>query len=74
MVNPNMFKRWIAERKDELNVVALTHGADKYIWIFTDEHRNTVLRLLGSYAADARLNFSWMDAARLAERVRSMVP
>ena len=56
----------------ELNVLALVKGEDKYVFLFDDANRVETLRMLGRYAADLELNFSWYDAAMLSQRIREM--
>lgn len=56
----------------ELNVLALIKGQDKYVFLFNDANRVETLRMLGRYAADPELNFSWYDAAMLSQRIREM--
>lgn len=56
----------------ELNVLALIKGQDKYVFLFDDANRVETLRMLGRYAADPELNFSWYDAAMLSQRIREM--
>ncbi len=56
----------------ELNVLALIKGEDKYVFLFDDANRVETLRMLGRYAADPELNFTWYDAAMLSQRIRDM--
>ena len=56
----------------ELNVLALIKGDDKYVFLFDDANRVETLRMLGRYAADPELNFTWYDAAMLSQRIRDM--
>ncbi len=53
-----------------LNVLALVKGEERYIFVFDDENRVNTLRMLGRYAADPELSFSWYDAAVLSQRIR----
>ena len=57
---------------NELNVLALVKGDEKYLFLFDDSNRLETLRLLGRYAADPELSFSWYDAAVLSQRIREM--
>ena len=56
----------------ELNVLALVKGEDRYVFVFDDANRLETLRMLGRYAADPQLSFSWYDAAMLSQRIREM--
>jgi hypothetical protein len=54
----------------EINVLALVKGEQRYIFLFDDANRNETLRVLGQFAAEPELNFSWRDAAVLGQKVR----
>lgn len=53
--------------------IQLTKGDEKYMFLFTDENSDEVLRTLGRWASHDELSFSWMDAAVVSERVRNAV-
>jgi len=55
----------------DINVVALVKGEERYLFLFNDSQRSETLRTLGRYASDARLSFSWYDAAVLSQKVRN---
>lgn len=54
----------------EINVLAMVKGEERYIFLYDDEHRVETLRMLGRYAADPQLSFSWYDAAVLSKKIR----
>ncbi len=58
----------------EINVVALVRGDEQYIFMFDDANRTETLRMLGRYAADPELAFTWYDAAVMSQKVREMLP
>ncbi len=58
----------------EINVVALVRGEEQYIFMFDEANRTETLRMLGRYAADPGLSFTWFDAAVLSQKVREMLP
>jgi hypothetical protein len=58
----------------EVNVLALVKGDEQYLFLFDDSNRVETLRLLGRYAADPDLSFSWYDAAVLSQKIRSTMP
>jgi hypothetical protein len=58
----------------EINVLALMKGEEQYIFLFDDKNRTETLRMLGRYAANPGLSFSWYDAAVLSERIRQAFP
>ena len=62
------------EVTDDINVLALVKGSERYIFLFDDSRRAETLRTLGRYASNPDLNFSWYDAAVLSQKVRQTVP
>jgi hypothetical protein len=56
----------------DINVLALVKGEERYIFLFDDEHRSDALRTLGKFASNPELSFSWYDAAVLSQRVRHL--
>ncbi|MFN7738526.1 MAG: hypothetical protein ACK52S_23420 [Pirellula sp.] len=58
----------------EVNVVALVRGEEQYVFVFDEKRRTELLRLLGRYAADPSLSFTWYDAAILSQKIREMLP
>ena len=55
---------------EDINVLALVKGSEKYIFLYTDSNRSKALRVLGRYASDPELSFSWYDAAVLSQKIR----
>jgi len=54
----------------DINVLALVKGSERYIFLFDDEHRAEALRTLGRYASNPELSFTWYDAAVLSQKIR----
>ena len=54
----------------DINVLALVKGSERYIFLFDDENRAETLRTLGRYASNPELSFTWYDAAVLSQKVR----
>lgn len=54
----------------DINVLALVKGKERYIFLFDDAHRAELLRTLGRFAANPELSFTWFDAAVLSHKVR----
>ena len=52
----------------EINVLALVKGPERFVFFYDDESIDQMLALLGRYAADPELNFTWYDAAVLSQR------
>ncbi|MFI4875732.1 MAG: hypothetical protein ACIALR_10360 [Blastopirellula sp. JB062] len=59
---------------EEINVLALVKGAERYIFMFNDNRRAETLRTLGRYASNPELSFSWYDAAVLSQKIRAQAP
>lgn len=57
----------------DINVLALVKGEERYIFLFDDDRRAEALRTLGRFASNPELSFSWYDAAVLSQRIRSTV-
>lgn len=57
---------------DDINVLALVKGNERYIFLYDDSQRAETLRMLGRYASNPELSFSWYDAAVLSQKVRQM--
>jgi hypothetical protein len=50
------------------------HTRERYVFIWNDDDedsRRQMLRTAGRWASDARLSFTWADAAKLSSIVRS---
>ena len=54
----------------DINVLALVKGTERYVFLYDDSHRAETLRTLGRYASNPELSFSWYDAAVLSQKVR----
>ena len=55
---------------DDINVLVLVKGKERYVFLYDDSQRAAALRTLGRYASDSRLSFTWYDAAVLSQKVR----
>ena len=58
----------------EINVLALVKGKERFIFLFDDQNRDETLRQLARFAADPELDFTWYDAAMLSRKIRDAVP
>jgi hypothetical protein len=54
----------------DINVLALVKGAERYVFLYDDESRAETLRVLGRYASNPELSFTWYDAAVLSQKIR----
>ncbi|MGY8767394.1 MAG: hypothetical protein ACKVH8_03025 [Pirellulales bacterium] len=59
---------------EEINVLALVKGEERYVFLFNDDNRAETLRSLGRYASNPDLSFSWYDAAVLSQKIRQQSP
>jgi hypothetical protein len=57
----------------DINVLALVKGTERYIFLFDDASRAETLRVFGRYASNPDLSFTWYDAAVLSQKVRQEV-
>ena len=59
---------------DDINVLALVKGRERYIFLYDDSQQAEALRMLGRYASSPDLSFTWYDAAVLSKKVRQSGP
>ncbi|MCA9239676.1 MAG: hypothetical protein KDA37_05740 [Planctomycetales bacterium] len=59
---------------DDVNVLALVKGEERYILLYDDSQQAEALRALGRQASNPELSFSWYDAAVLSRKVRQSSP
>jgi hypothetical protein len=58
----------------DINVLALVKGAERYVFLYDDASRAETLRTLGRYASNPELSFTWYDAAVLSQKIRQDSP
>ena len=58
----------------ELNVLALFKGSERFIFVYDDDGRDTLIDDLRHKAADPAVALNWFDTAVLTERVRNPAP
>jgi hypothetical protein len=54
----------------DINVLALVKGQERYVFLYDDASRAETLRVLGRFASNPELSFTWYDAAVLSQKVR----
>ncbi len=59
---------------DDINVLALVKGRERYVFLYDDSQRAQALRTLGRFASEPELSFSWYDAAVLSQKLRQSAP
>lgn len=57
---------------EEINVLAMMKGEERYVFLYDDKNRVETLRTLGRYAADPQLSFTWYDAAVMSKKIREL--
>lgn len=54
----------------DINVLALVKGKERYVFLYNENNRAETLRILGRYASNPELSFTWYDAAVLSQKIR----
>lgn len=54
----------------DINVLALVKGSERYVFLFDDDNRTETLRQIGRFAANPELSFTWYDAAVMSQKIR----
>lgn len=54
----------------DTNILALVRGSERYVFLYDDASRAETLRVLGRFAGNPELSFTWYDAAVLSQRIR----
>lgn len=54
----------------DINVLALVKGSERYVFLYDDTSRAETLRTLGRFASNPELSFTWYDAAVLSQKIR----
>lgn len=57
---------------EDITVLAMIKGEERYVFLYNEANRTELLRTLGRYAADPELSFSWYDAAVMSKKVRDI--
>jgi len=60
----------ISAVSQDINVLALVKGSERYVFLYDDASRAEALRTLGRYASNPELSFTWYDAAVLSQKIR----
>jgi hypothetical protein len=54
----------------EFNVLALIKGNERYVYVYDDSSRQSLIDAFRDHAADPRFSFNWFDAAVLTDKAR----
>jgi hypothetical protein len=60
----------ISTVSQDINVLALVKGTERYVFLYDDANRAETLRTLGRFASNPDLSFTWYDAAVLSQKIR----
>ena len=67
-----LHSKWLEGTADEeVNLLMLVKGQERYIFLYDDARAVETLRMLGRHASNKELTFNWYDAAVLSQRVRA---
>ena len=58
----------------ELNVIALFKGRERFIFVYDEESRDTLIDNIRDKAAEPSIPINWFDAAVLTQRIRQQEP
>ena len=53
----------------DIKVIALIKGDEQYVFLYNESNRGGLRRLLGQYASNPELSFTWYDAAVLSRKI-----
>jgi hypothetical protein len=56
--------------RNDLNVLALIKGTERYVYVYDDPSRDLLLEVFRTQAADPQSNLNWFDASVLTEKAR----
>ncbi len=54
----------------DITILALVKGSERYVFRYDGTSRKETLRMMGRYASNPDLSFTWYDAAALSQRIR----
>lgn len=54
----------------EISVLEFVKGEERYVFLYDEQNCTETLRMLGRYAADPQLSFTWYDAAVISKKIR----
>ena len=57
----------------DIHVLALVKGPERYIFLYDDSQRAETLRVFGRFASNPELSFTWYDAAVLSQKLRQEI-
>jgi hypothetical protein len=67
-----MVNRLPTSRNDDINVLGLIKGRERFVFFYIESERAEILRTLGRFASDPGLDFDRHDAATLSKSVQDV--
>lgn len=58
----------------DINVTYMWRGNDNFIFLYDDQHRCEAIQVAAKWAGDPDISFTWYDAARVSQEIRSGKP
>jgi hypothetical protein len=58
----------------EFNILALLKGGERYVYVYDDDSRQSLIGALRDQAANPGLSLTWFDAAVLIEKAQQQAP
>ena len=56
---------------DDVNVAAVVKGVERYVFFFRDADQAAALEVMGRFASNPELSFTWFDAAVMSRKIRA---
>ncbi|MDR0521742.1 MAG: hypothetical protein LBH00_07795 [Planctomycetaceae bacterium] len=54
----------------DVKATVLVKGEERYVFLYNEQNRGETLRLLGRFASNPDLSFTWYDAAVVSQKIR----
>lgn len=61
-----------SSQANDLNVVVVVKGEERYVFMFDDGNRNEACRTASRWAANPELSFTWCDAAVATQSIKEI--
>jgi len=55
---------------EDSQMAAVVKGRERYVFLWHDDRAGELLRILGRFAANPELSFTWYDAATMSQHIR----
>ena len=54
----------------DIHIACVVRGVERYTILYRDDTKAEAIKVLGKWASDPGLSFTWFDCARLAKVIR----